>query len=434
MYLDTSKSLGLISALALGVAFGCSSKKTDDTVGSGGAATFCVNGCVDGGATGGAQNTPLDPNYCDGLLKSQICAQTNLQADVREVDMLIVLDESGSMQFPPLASATQTKWAMMNQALNATLPNYASNISFGLELFPYDPAGTVDKSNPDSACGVPSGPAAIAVDIAAGTDNLTQILTKVSNQTPAGGTPTTKALQQAYAYFSQGAGKDLNPNAHKYVLLVTDGGPNCNSALQCGADTCTQNLDGQCGDGSDPNLNCCTTSTAAGAQNKANLSCLDQTAVVSQITQLQALGVKTYVIGIPGAEPYGNTLDEMAVAGGVPSTSGTHSFYEVTAANALVDLQNALDGIITQLVKTCDITLKSTPTSVGTVQVVKDCQFIPALPDNKAPGPDSGVQDGYYIDYQQSPAHLILTGSVCTSIQTAGANHLDVIEGCYNPN
>lgn len=423
-------SLGLVSALALSVAFGCSSKKSDDTGGTGGAGFVCTgSSCTGDSGPGGSSGTTLLPNYCNGLLSGQTCSQTNLQSDVRTVQMLLVIDESGSMHDPPSATDPQTKWAEMTQALSATLPTYQDNINFGLELFPYDPNG-IDITSPSSSCNVPSGDPNVAVNvpIAAGASNLTAITQFVAGQTPAGGTPTAKALAQAYAYFTQGDGKAL-PGS-KWILLATDGGPNCNSSLSCGPDTCTQNLDGKCGDGTDPNLNCCDTSTASGAAAQANLSCLDQQAVVTQITQLKAAGVQTYVIGIPGSEAYATTLDAMANAGGVPNTSGAHAYYAVSGSNALTDLQTALNTIITQLVKTCDVKLNDSPLDLSKVQTVMDCQLVPALPNNKPPAADSGVQDGFYIDYSQSPAHVVLTGTYCNRIMTVGATHLDVIEGC----
>ena len=427
MYLDRNKSLGLISALALGLAFGCSSKKSDDAA-TGGGSGFCLPGqpCAgDSVATGGAANTTLDPNYCNGLFKGQVCGQTNLQADVREVNMLMVIDESGSMNDIP-GTATANKWAILNQALQAVLPSFDKDINFGLELFPFDPAAPINTQDIVSSCTVGSTPTdAINVPIVSGSQNLTQILDTVRGQTPAGGTPTSKALQQALAYFTQGAGKDL-PAPSKKVLLATDGGPNCNSSLTCAKEACTQNLDCKCGGNNcNANYNCCD-----GTQTpNANLSCLDNENVVTQIQNLQKQGINTYVIGIPGSEVYSATLNDMANAGGVPNLNGANgvTYYAISATNALQDLTDALNGIITQLVKTCDIELHKSPIDPAKVQVVKDCVFIPGIPNNT---PIDGGVDGFYVNYDLNPAHLVLTGTYCASILSQGANHLDVIEGC----
>lgn len=424
MVLDRNRSLGVISALALAVAYGCSSKTSNDTVPATGGGGGYV---VDAGASGGS-GSGIDPNYCNGLLSGQTCSQTNLQADVRTVNMLLVVDESGSMNQPPIAGGTTTKWSEMTQALQGVLPDYVNDINFGLLLFPFKDGGMSTSTIQDSCTFEVGGPLDVNVPIAAGTQNLDTVTQAVANATPAGGTPTAAALTRALAYFTQGAGKTLKGS--KWVLLATDGGPNCDSSITCGADTCTQNLDGNCGSPTGPVFNCCDTSST-GSNPQANLSCLDEAAVLTQIEALKKADVQTYVIGIPGSEAYASTLDKMAVAGGVPNPNGgAHQYYAVSANNALDDLKNALNGIITQLVKTCDITLNTTPSNPSTVQAVQDCNLIPQL----TPSTMDGGVGGFYIDYNQSPAHLVLTGSYCNTIMTVGANRLDVIEGCYNPN
>jgi hypothetical protein len=441
MYLDRSRSVSFISVLALIVAWGCSSKKADsgadNGVGTGGSG-YCppgTPGCgaggagTDSGSTGGTST--LGTDYCGGILSGQVCGQTSVQADVRNVNMLLVIDESGSMTKPPSKTDTRTKWAEMNLALSGALPTFQDDINFGLLLFPYNPAG-IDPNTAtfQQLCAVPDGATAINVGIASGADNLRLILNTVQGQTPVGGTPTANALLQAYKYFTQGDGKALKGS--KWILLATDGGPNCNSSLTCDAAHCTPNREGDCQNGS-MTANCCDISTAQLAALNENMSCLDDQAVFDQITNLAGVGVGTYVIGIPGSEVYAATLNEMAKRGGVPNPAGATGgsyYYAVSATNTVGDLQTALDGIITQLVKTCDIKLNQSPNDPSTVQVVKDCVLVPQIPGN-TPAPVDGGVDGFYINYDENPAHLILTGSYCQSIMTAGANQVSIVEGCH---
>jgi hypothetical protein len=439
MHLDRMKTLSFISAVALTLAFGCSSKKTggDETAATGGGYQFTGGSGNNGGGGAGAGGTTatVDTNYCNGLLANQNCGTDFARADVRTVNMLLVIDQSGSMRDMPTATDTQTKWQVMGKALSAALKTVNKDINFGLELFPYSgditsPGIDRNSTDPNVSCNVPNADpdAAIAVDIptdsaTTGVANLQTILDVVNSSTPAGGTPTTVALQQALSYFTVGAGKDLTGS--KWVLLATDGGPNCNQTLSCGADTCTQNLDCKCGSGCvDTNtLNCCA---ASGAQEFGYL-CLDNAAVVSQIDKLALAGIKTFVVGIPGTEAYTTTLDAMARAGKMPSTSGSHSFYAVSAANSLQDLTDAFSTITTQLVRSCDIPLKSSPQDPTRVIVAVDCRTLTSVPETT---PETGGADGYYIDYAQDPAHLRLTGSYCSTIQSTGVNSVDVITGC----
>src|SRR5664280_3145114 len=231
------------------------------------------------------------------------------------------------------------KWGIMKDALNGALSKVQNDINFGLLLFPYDPNGPIDTSSIVTSCSVPVDASAIVVPIPSTPDpnNLTEILNVVGSHTPAGGTPTARALQQAYNYFQTGDGKNLAGS--RWVLLATDGGPNCNVGLQCTKDTCTQNLDLQCGDKTATTpLNCCD--PAQTGVSYANMSCLDGLAATSQIANLAAIGVKTFVVGIPGSEAYANTLNSFANAGQEPNTGGTanEQYYAVSAASAKQDL------------------------------------------------------------------------------------------------
>src|SRR5260221_473533 len=126
-----------------------------------------------------------------------------------------------------------------------------------------------------------------------GSTALTQIDAVLKDPTT-GFTPTAAALDLALTYFTTGAGASLTGD--KYVLLATDGGPNCNSSLTpaCGYSTCTVNLDNQCGaDGR--TTNCCAVSIVG-----STVLCLDAAATTAKITALRTAGVKPVAVGIPG--------------------------------------------------------------------------------------------------------------------------------------
>src|SRR5664279_2820192 len=161
-------SLVLTSAAVLGlVVAGCSSKSTD-TGGGGGAGnssnaggaghgTGGANAAATGGKvatsnTGGANasvggGTAFNSlAYCNGLFNGQSCGQTQVQADVRTVNMLLVLDESGSMNEKASPSDVLSKWGIMKVALSNALALVQNDINFGLLLYPYDPNG-IDTSS-----------------------------------------------------------------------------------------------------------------------------------------------------------------------------------------------------------------------------------------------------------------------------------------------
>ena len=424
MYLDRNKSLVLVSVLALSVAYGCSSK-TDTGTGAGGSCTYncATGGSANGGAGAGTTGgTSFDVNQiCNGLFAGH-CNPVNVPQVVKTPNMLIVLDESGSMTQVPTGD-TVSKWTAMSNALSGALSSskVRTNINFGLELFPNsgDPNNPI-TSNSDAvtSCMVPTSPAnaAIEVPIISGTDQLNAILSAIQSSTPAGGTPTDLALQQAYTYFTTSPGKDL-PGL-KYVLLATDGGPNCNTSLSCTKDTCTQNMDLLCGDHTaNTTVNCCLDN---------GYICLDDTATVSAIKNLALASIPTYVVGIPGSQAYEATLNAMAVAGGVPNTAAgaTDQYYNVSS---MADLQAAFSLIVTQLVTTCDIPLAQSPADALSVEVAINCQII-----NNVNSADGGPA-GFYVDYNDyspGPAHVELIGTTCASMQQIGATEVDIVTGC----
>jgi hypothetical protein len=374
------------------------------------------------------------------MLSGFNCGQTRLEENVRVVNMLLVLDQSGSMKQPPSSATSASKWSEMKSALSGAMQAVADDINFGLILFPYSgnvsaPGIVYDPNNPtaDVTCQVPNtsdpnAAVAVGIDLAVnpgdGLTKLNTILDVVGNSVPAGGTPTAVALDQAFRYFTEGAGSTL-PGT-KWVLLATDGGPNCNPDLSCQAATCTQNIDCTCGNNDcNTTQNCC----APSGTNDYGYLCLDDAAVVSEIQKLATSGIKTFVVGIPGTDKYAATLDQMANAGMMmnPTPVNGESYYAVSTTDSLKGLQDTFSTITTQLLRSCDVELQQTPPSVNGVVVAIDCAKVPLVP---ATTPDTGGASGFYIDYTLAPAHLRLTGSYCDQISTLGAKHLDVISGC----
>jgi hypothetical protein len=270
----------LLAALGLTLAHGCSSGDDDDSgltasattggtvtsSGSGGtsSAASSTNGSVTGssttgndtssgggnGGTGGGGQSLEDA--CPDLAAQ--CGAENLQSQTKEINMLIVLDKSGSMAFDE--GGGRTRWDAMKEALSEALRTpSAENIEFGLWLYPFPDSGSdpIDAST----CGVDNNccemPTSSDPQVGIG-EGAAQVETVLDDTEPGGGTPTAVALERALDYFTNGPGGDRS--GEKYVLLATDGGPNCNAGLSCGADVCTANMDGRsCEDV--PDNNCC---------------------------------------------------------------------------------------------------------------------------------------------------------------------------------
>jgi hypothetical protein len=121
-----------------------------------------------------------------------------------------------------------------------------------------------------------------------------EISSVLGSTQPSGGTPTAASLRALQAYpplIQQVAGR------RSFALLLTDGLPNCNAAVQ-----------GSC---------VCTVPTCAGS----SLGCLDREESVAAARALRDAGVDTFVLGfgaaLADAAAY-ETLNALAEAGGRP--------------------------------------------------------------------------------------------------------------------
>ena len=128
-------------------------------------------------------------------------------------DLLIVLDKSGSManqpddtSCPRGGGACETKWADMTTGINMVVGQTQAQIRWGLKFFA-----------DEGTCGVTAG---AAVPVAP--NNGMAIATAIGGTRPSSSTPTRIAVASAATYLMGLA--DANP---KYILLATDGEPNC---------------------------------------------------------------------------------------------------------------------------------------------------------------------------------------------------------------
>jgi hypothetical protein len=362
-----------------------------------------------GASVGGAPST--SESACPGLLEkfqqnpADVCSTSELAAQYNSINMLIVLDKSGSMK--DIASGeSKTKWAGAIDALKAALDPTETLVSYGFMLYPY--------STPVAAtsCELPDGAAAVNIPVAPASESVPAINDLMANTAPGGGTPTAAALAAAYDYYTKGAGVGLT--GQKYVLLVTDGGPNCDPNITCGPDTCTANLDksGSCGTGV---ANCCDPSLSTAKLDTRTL-CLDDAQVISQLDALRAADINTFLIGIPGTEAYADYLDTFAEAGGKAVVGKDRKYYNVKNEQGLVD---AFKTITTFLVHDCVVPLKEAPPDLNKVNVAVDCVELPQK-----------TGDAVNWEWQPDITSIVIKGTKCDVIQNVGVKRIDVVNGC----
>jgi hypothetical protein len=350
--------------------------------GAGGSAGLLIGGDAGGADSGGPDGS---------------CGLSTLTATPRQVSMLLVIDKSYSMTNKPTGFSTD-KWTAMKSALQAAVQGAKSNIDFGLELFPV-PSGKECGSN---CCQTPTA-ATLNLPVEDGITGAPKI-DALMNTLPGGATPTAAALQAALSYFTTGAGAALKGD--RYVLLATDGGPNCNSSITCADVRCTDFIDKLCT--SDAGT-CC-----AGALSNG---CLDDVASTAKVKALASAGVQTFVVGIPGSEAYEATLNSLATAGG-RAQSGSPKYYAVNASGGVLGLTAVLQSITRQLLTSCRLQLASAPPDLGLLNVDIDGQRVL-----------SGA-NGWRVDASTSPATIVLQGSTCARVETIGVEKVQVVYGC----
>lgn len=241
---------------------------------------------------------------------------------------------------PATGISYRTRWDDLGAAIVEVAEARDDRVSFGLTLFPGpgaldgagDPVRLFCESRPPTGLVAPRPDAGPEIRAA---------LTNPANAPVCSGgfTPTRRALEVAgTALVGEGA-----------IVLATDGGPNCGSSRSaCSGARCTAGApfcDGTLG----------------------TFACLDDAATVEAIAALRARGVRTYVVGIPGTEAFGSTLDAMAEAGGT-ARAGETAYYRAEDAASLV----AALGSISDREVSCRFSLASPPPDRTNVNVLLD--------------------------------------------------------------
>jgi len=442
------RSLGTVAfsslAASLGLAVACgggddgggseigdNSGRGGGQMGSGGASASLGGSSTTGGIGGdpgsfGGSDTGIGgeaPSLFDcenAYTNLEGCGTSATQGRQIPVDILLVVDKSGSMNLQPPGYADR-KWPSMRAALGTALTRLADFASFGLELFPGRDV-TIDCQNvsQEHCCSMGT-----QVDVAIGPGSVTvpQIIAALDPPTgPGGRTPTAAALRLARDYFTTRPSGIEGSAAQAFVILATDGGPNCGSAASCTYDQCTVNLDGDkadfpyyCGTVEPNTTNCCGDIVGSSA-----LDCLDVQATLGEIDALASIGVQTVVVGIPGSEPYADALNQFAIHGGHPQVGAATSYYLVEANNP-DDLTAVFVDIASDLIQTCDIYLEEPPTSTTDVNVAIDCVAQPQTVDGE-------VQ--WVLDVSQEPVVLRLQGALCERALNEGIGSVDIVFGC----
>jgi len=120
----------------------------------------------------------------------------------------------------------------------------------------------------------------------------------------------------------------------------------------------------------------------------------------------------TYVVGMPGAEPYAALLTRLAEAGGT-ARAGDVGYYAVSDA---AELRDALYAIGTSIAIRCSIDLEAPPDDPALVNVYFDGALVP-----------SDAVDGWSWDGAQ---RIRVNGSACDALKSGEVLDARVVFGC----
>lgn len=322
-----------------------------------------------------------------------VCGGLAVPLTRRNATVILVIDRSGSMGDP--TTDMRVKWDALREALQMALPRLGRDVAVGLTLFP----GLVEPPDsgalgPAQVCTVPT---ALALEPAP--RQVPLVLQRLMLTTPGGPTPTAASLALVRTWYAEHP--DLT--GERYVILATDGGPNCNLMADPATCRCT-GPSRLC----DPMMN-----------SFARINCLDEMPALNEVRQLGAMGVRTFVIGLNGTQDFADVLNRMADAGGRARPGAAH-YYPAASA---VELTREL-GDITVALADCTLRLTMPPVDPDLVDVRLDGVSLYRDPRHMN-GWDWG---------DESHHQIVFYGAMCDVVRTAsGGSQLAATFGCPAP-
>lgn len=350
--------------------------------GAGGAGNTVVTGLGNFGGSGTGQGG------LTGQGGGQECGSFDKPSSKLPPDILIVQDASGSMNqdsmnmaCPNPGCGAMSKWALMIPALNQVVMETQGEVNWGLKMF----------ADMGGQCGV--APNTVAVNIAA--NNAAAIQTALAGRTDAmmnvtngSSTPTRAAMNAATTYLMTRSADPMYPNP-KFIVLATDGQPNCPMSGQMSAD--------------------------------------DGPGAVAAVTAAKTAGFPTFVVGIAtGGSNADMTLNSMAVAGGYPQAGAATQYYGVSDTAGFAAVLRTLVG----MASTCTFSVPPPPTTDGTT----------SRGDIKVQGTMGGVKTDIPMDANNgwtftdaNMTSILLHGSACDSVTVGTITSVTIVFNCHIP-
>jgi hypothetical protein len=400
-------------------------------------AVFAVSALA--GFAAGCQTYDFEPVI--PLAISQTTQAKTVVAKQLKPDLMFLIDKSGSMNFPSnpalmacvnavpagscsaqSTSCTAAGCPTRIQELRAAMGQFLTmngNVAWtGMAVYP---TRNGDQCAPTTTQDVVVQLAPNKTDLDADLNSAAMAVnTQIQGLMPGGGTPTADSLRYLATY----APLLQNKDRQNFVLLLTDGLPNCN---QGNANTCVS--------GTPAGAACkCTLATCSMGNGYCSKGCLDSDNSSLAISELAKKGIRTIVVGFgadfgaAGSTGDGpDTLNAMAEAGGfkricpkgtdaecgtnntcnVATGACTKKFYQATSAN---ELATTLADISKSLIigDPCVYSLNTIPSDPRFLSVIIDGTTIPAKDPN---------------GWDYAAGQVTFKGTLCSNISNATPDH-----------
>lgn len=332
----------------------------------------------------------------------QYCGETSVLLPITRPTFYFIVDASGSMaEEMPNSAGHSRAWAA-RAAMVEMLRVLSDRVNYGAAAFPG--SDSQDSCAPGEQVFAPHRGDHLDSTIDGGDSGpvLQAMMFNLAKVGPYGSTPTSATLAELRPML-----KKLGPKTTAFLL--TDGVPNCTEARTCDSDECVGDIDrleldnGQiCG----VDVMCCDPGLFP-------YLCLDADATNDNLAALAEAGIRTYVIGFPGSDAYGDVLNGMARAAQTAQVDAETEYYRVTDVG---DLAETLTHLGRDLSLDCSIALEAEPKDPDKVSVVADRELVP---------PDS--DDGWRWE---GPTEVTLVGQACDAWREGRWDRLSVVEGC----
>ncbi len=343
---------------------------------------------------------------------SRLCGNQVVPVLLEKPNLYFVLDSSGSMNERINAGRPLTKMDAVQDALLSVTLELGHRIHYGLTAFP----GPDDTNAGLLGCGpgkelfaLQQGDPIECVDQPGGEvhDHFKETVRALET---GGGTPLSSTLEAI-------APTILAMERETVLVLMTDGAPNCNADIQCGVDSCIPNIEeavlpgGDC----DETFNCCDSSQLSEEDlfyvGSPEANCIDRTASLRVVNEFRSAGVLTYVIGVPGIEPFEKMMNELSRAGGT-ARGATVDYYD---ASDLDELTAVLSKIGASVARSCEVVLKDPPKDPGLLNVYFDAELVPA-----------DAKDGWTLEGDEVTFH----GDSCDVLSSGEVLQVQLVSGC----